>query len=75
MGVHVKEPQGYYSGSAHITQPKFVVHISKAGRVILPVAEKIQFSTLASEENLTDEHEGIKSWSEEAYFHEEKTSL
>lgn len=46
-----------------ITQPEFVVHISKAGCVILPVAEKIQLPALASEENLADEHKEIKTQS------------
>lgn len=46
-----------------ITQPKFVVHVSKARRVVLPVAEKIQFPALASEENLTDEDKEVKTGS------------
>lgn len=44
-----------------ITQPELVVHVSKARRVVLPVAEKIQFPALASEENLTDEDEETKT--------------
>lgn len=35
-----------------ITQPEFIVGVAKAGCVILPVAEKLQFTTLTSEENL-----------------------
>lgn len=39
-----------------ITQPKFIIYISKPSCVILPVAEKIQFPTLPSEKNLKDKH-------------------
>ena len=38
-----------------ITQPEFIIHVTEASRVILPVAEKLKFTTLASEENLDRE--------------------
>ncbi len=38
-----------------ITQPEFIIHVTEASCVILPVAEKLQFTTLASEENLQRE--------------------
>lgn len=40
-----------------ITQPEFIIHITEASRVILPVAEKLKFTTLASEENLDRERQ------------------
>lgn len=44
-----------------ITQPEFIIHIAKASRVILPVAEKLQPATLASEENL-QEKDNKRKW-------------
>lgn len=50
-----------------ITQPKFIIYISKPSCVILPVAEKIQFPTLTSEKNLMDKRKekqtNKKNWS------------
>lgn len=37
-----------------ITQPEFIVHVSKASCVILPVTEKVHFPTLTSQENLRE---------------------
>lgn len=44
-----------------ITQPEFVIHITEASCIILPVAEKLQPATLASEENLQEE-DNKKKW-------------
>jgi len=38
--------------SLNITEPEFIIHVSKPGCVILPVAEKLLSATLTSEKNL-----------------------
>lgn len=43
-----------------ITQPEFIIHITEASCVILPVAEKLQLPTLASEENLQEKDKNRK---------------